>query len=32
MEWTETLKRTISYLEDHLLEESAAEDRAWTTN
>lgn len=28
MEWVETLKRTITFLEDHLLEESAAEEAA----
>ena len=25
MEWTETLKRTVDYLEEHLLEDGAAE-------
>lgn len=28
MEWTETLKRTVAYLEEHLLEEDAAEGAA----
>ena len=28
MEWTETLKRTLAYLEDHLLEEDPAEGAA----
>ena len=28
MEWTETLRRTVDYLEEHLLEDGAAEDAA----
>ena len=28
MEWTETLRRTVDYLEEHLLEEGAAEGAA----
>ena len=32
MEWTETLKRTVDYLEEHLLEDGAAEGAAVWVN